>query len=213
MTGLRATVLLCLVLVAVVVGMFVYSVTRTPTLSDRELQERGVYVFDEPREIAGIDLTTHRGEPFTEDDFRGQWSFLFFGFTNCPDICPTTMAQMAQARRRLEEEHPEAAGDFRGMMVTVDPERDDAQTLARYVNAFSPTFVGVRGEKVKTAQLTTQVNAVFAKVPSDEGGYQVDHSANIVIVNPRGHYHGFARTPHDADTIASAFLTLRERWR
>ena len=213
MTALRATVALCLVLIAVVLGMFVYSVTRTPTLSNEELMERGLYVFPEPREIQSIELTDHTGEPFTLEDLRGQWSFVFFGFTNCPDVCPTSMSVLAQAHRQLEEEYPEAADDFQGVLVTVDPDRDDQQALARYVQAFSPAFVGVRGDKVATAQLTTQVNVVFAKVPADEGGYQVDHSANIVIVNPRAHYHGFVRMPHEADTIVAAYLSLQERWR
>jgi protein SCO1/2 len=75
------------------------------------------------------------------------------------------------------------------------------------------TFIGVRGDKAATAELTTQVNVVFAKVPADDGGYQVDHSANFVIVNPRGHYHGFVKMPHQADNIVAAFVSLRERWR
>jgi protein SCO1/2 len=212
-TPLRVTIALCLVFIAVVLGMFVYSVTRTPALSDQELLERGVYVLPEPREIAPIELSTHTGAPFTLDDLRGRWSFVFFGFTNCPDVCPTSMAVLAQARRRLGQEQPDAVDDFQGILVTVDPDRDDQETLARYVQAFSPAFVGVRGDKVATAQLTTQVNVVFAKVPADGGGYQVDHSANIVIVNPRGHYHGFARMPHEADTIVAAFTSLRDRWR
>lgn len=213
MTPLRVTVGLCLAFIAVVLGLFVYSATRTPVLSNEQLAERGVFVFPKPREIAPFELTAHTGEPFTLDDLQGRWSFLFFGFTNCPDICPTTMSVLGQARRRLEEEQPAAAPEFQGILVTVDPERDDRETLARYVHAFAPSFVGVRGDLAATAAFTTQVNVAFVKVPADDGGYQVDHSANIVIVNPRGHYHGFIRMPHDADTIVAAFTSLRERWR
>lgn len=213
MTALRLTVGLCLVFVAVVLGMFVYSVTRTPVLSNEELAAKGIFLFPEPREIAPFELATHTGEPFTLEDLRGHWSFLFFGFTNCPDVCPTSMAVLAEARRRIEETAPEALDEFQGILVSVDPERDDQQTLARYVHAFSPSFIGVRGDKAATAGLATQVNVVFAKVPADDGGYQVDHSANIVIVNPRGHYHGFAKMPHQADTITAAFTSLRDRWR
>lgn len=212
MTPLRITVALCLAFVAVVLGMFVYSVTRPAGLTDEQLRERGVIVFPNPREIRPFQLTTHTGEPFTLEDLQGQWSFLFFGFTNCPDVCPTSMAALARARRELAEEHPEAVSGFQGILVSVDPERDDQQTLAQYVQAFSPTFIGVRGERAATAELATQVNVVFAQVPADDGGYQVDHSGNIVIVNPRGHYHAVARMPHEADTIVATFLTLQERW-
>lgn len=213
MTPLRLTVVLCLVFVAIVLGMFVYSVTRTPALSDEQLRERGVYVWPTPREIEPFRLTTHTGEPFTLEDLQGDWSFIFFGFTHCPDACPTAMAALAQARRQLAEEHPQAVDDFQGILVTVDPARDDAETLARYVQAFSPTFIGARGDRAATAELATQVNVVFARMPADDGDYTVDHSANIVIVNPRGHYHGFAKAPLEVDSIVSAFLSLRERWR
>lgn len=210
MTPLRLTIVLCLVFVAVVLGMFVYSVTRTPTLSEEELREQGVYLLPRPREIAPFELTTHTGEPFTVEDLKGQWSFIFFGFTNCPDICPTSMASLAQARRQLEAEYPELVDDFQGIMVSVDPERDDRETLANYVESFSPSFIGVRGDRADVAELATQLNVAFAKVPADDG-YQVDHTGNIVIVNSRGHYTGFAKLPHQADTIVSAFRSLEER--
>ncbi len=212
MTPLRLTVALSLAFVAVVLGLFVYSVTRTPTLSDQQLRERGVIVLPTPRELAPFELTTHTGGSFTLEDLQGSWSFVFFGFTSCPDVCPTTLSVLAQAQRTLEAESPELVDDFQVVMVTVDPERDDQEALARYVQAFSPEFVGVRGERRDIAELATQVNVAFAKVPADDGDYQVDHTANIVIINPRGHYHGFARLPHRADTLVSAFRSLVERF-
>jgi len=209
-TGLQKTVALCLGFVAVVVGLFVYSVTRTPVLSAEQLREQGVFILPRPREIAAIELGTHAGEPFTLEDLQGHWTFAFFGFTNCPDVCPTTMAVLGQARRMLGEDEA-----FQGVLVTVDPERDDAETLAAYVTAFSPDFIGVRGSREAIAGFAEQVNVAFAKVPVlDENGepradaYQVDHSANIVIINPRGHYHGFIKYPQQADTIVAAFRSL-----
>jgi protein SCO1/2 len=211
-TPVRVTVALCLAFVAVVLGMLLYSVLRTPVLSDEQLREVGVFILPRPREIADIHLTTADGEPFTVDDLQGQWSFVFFGFTNCPDICPTSMSVLAQAERRLMEEDPEAAADFQGMLVTVDPERDDLETLERYVRAFSPRFIGVGGERDDIAAFATQVNVAFARMPGNGDDYQVDHTANIVIVNPRGHYHGFAKMPHQADTIVAAFRSLAARF-
>ncbi|MEZ5558572.1 MAG: SCO family protein [Pseudomonadales bacterium] len=208
MTAVQRTVALCVGFAAVVVGMFVYSVTRTPTLTNDQLREKGVFVLPTPRELAPFELTTADGEPFDLSSLEGHWSFVFFGFTNCPDVCPTTMAVLAQAEKRLREEDPELAGQFQGILVSVDPERDDAATLGQYVHAFSPRFIGVRGDLAATAGFATQVNVAFAKVPSDDGGYQVDHTANIVIINPRGHYHAFAKMPHQADTIVAAFRSL-----
>lgn len=212
MTPVRLTVALALGFVAIVVGMFVYSVTRTPVLTDEQLRSRGVFVLPQPRDIAPFELTTHTGAPFTREDLEDQWSFIFFGFTNCPDICPTSMSVLAQARRQIAETTPGALKDFQGILVSVDPERDTREALAQYVQAFSPSFLGVRGERAATAQFTTQLNVAFAQVPDGEGGYTVDHTANIVIVNPRGHYVGFAKMPHEVDTIVDTFRTLRERW-
>ena len=210
MTGLQKTVALCLGFVAVVVGLFVYSVTRTPVLSEEQLREQGVFILPRPREIAPIELETHTGAPFTLEDLTGHWTFAFFGFTHCPDVCPTTLAVMGEARRML------GSGDtFQGILVSVDPERDDAETLAAYTTAFSPDFVGVRGSREAVAAFAEQVNVAFAKVPvtnengqPDPDNYQVDHTANIVIINPRGHYHGFIKYPQQADTIVAAYQSL-----
>jgi len=206
-SSVRLTVGLCLMFIAVVVGLFVYSVTRTPVLSEEQLLQQGVFILPRPREITPFELTAHTGAPFTLEDLQGRWSFLFFGFTNCPDVCPTALSVLAQAEQKLREIDPEAAERFRAVLVSVDPERDDLATLAAYVGAFSPRFTGVRGTREQIAQLGIQLNVAFAKVP-DGASYQVDHTANIVIVNPRGHYHGFIKMPHQADNIVAAFQTL-----
>ena len=209
MTGLQKTVGLCLGFIAVVVGLFVYSVVRTPVLSEEQLREQGVFVLPRPREISPIELMTHKGEPFTLENLQGHWTFAFFGFTNCPDICPTSMAVMGQARSALGDDA------FQGLLVTVDPERDTAEALAAYATTFAPDFLGVTGELEALAAFGEQVNVAFAKVPvlnedgsADPTSYQVDHSANIVIINPRGHYHGFIKYPQQADTITAAFQSL-----
>jgi protein SCO1 len=211
MTPVGRTVALTLAFVAVVLGMLFYTKMRPQILTDEQLRGVGVYVLPSPRAINPVDLETHTGAPFTVEDLQGHWSFIFFGFTNCPDICPASLSVMAQAERRLREESPQLADRFQGVLVTVDPDRDDRETLATYVGAFSQDFVGVRGDRVATAEFATQLNATFAMVPGEPGGYQVDHTANIVIVNPRGHYHGFARTPHSVDNIVQAFLSLSQR--
>lgn len=205
MKPVTVTVVGCLALVAVVLGVFVYSVTRTQTLSDAELRQLGVFILPEPREIGAFALTTAQGQAFDLDNLRGRWSFVFFGFTHCPDICPTTLAVMAEAERQLG-----AVGGYQGLMVSVDPERDQGPALAEYVSAFSPTFTGVTGPRAQIAEFARRVNVAFIKVPAADGGYSVDHSGQIVIVNPRGQYHGFIKMPHAAETIAQTFRALYE---
>ena len=208
MTGLQKTVSLCLMFVFVVLGMLFYNVTRTPQLSVEQLLERGVFVLPRPREIAPFSLIAHSGEPFGRTDLEGSWSFLFFGFTHCPDICPTALSVLAQAERRLGQESPELLGGFQGVLVTVDPERDDIETLGKYVGAFSPNFTGVTGKVGDLRQFALQLNVAFDKLPGEADSYQVEHSANIVIVNPMGHYHGFIKMPHQVDNLVLAYRSL-----
>lgn len=215
MTPLRTTIALCLGFIAVVVGLFVYSVVRTPVLSVEQLRDMGVFILPRPREIAPFRLTAHSGSAFDLDSLKDRWSFLFFGFTNCPDVCPTSLAVMAQAQRQLTAIDPVTAAAFQGVLVSVDPERDDAQRLASYVGAFSENFLGAGGELRAVAAFAEQLNVAFAKVPvfdetgvADGSRYQVEHTANIVIVNPAGHYHGFIKYPQQADTIVATFQSL-----
>jgi len=208
MTPVTRTVSLCVVFVAIVLAMLYHSVTRVPVLTEDQLRQMGVFILPRPREIAPFELTTHAGLPFNVESLEGHWSFIFFGFTNCPDICPTSMSVMGVAEREITADGTDADAPFQGILVTVDPERDDAETLGRYVEAFSPRFLGVRGDRAATAGLATQLNVAFAQVPDGAGGYQVDHTANIVIINPRGHYHGFIRMPHKAETLVAAYRSL-----
>lgn len=211
MSGIGRTVSLCLVFIGLVIAMFVYSTVRTPQLSDEELRERGVFILPTPRDIAPFRLTDHTGEAFSNDAFLGQWTFIFFGFTHCPDICPTSMAVMGQVDREIAES-PVAGTPFAGVLVSVDPERDTLDKLGPYATAFSPRFLGVTGAREALVELTQQVNVAFAKIPDGEGGYTIDHTGHLVVMNPNGHFHGFIKLPHKAETIRLAYQSLAARF-
>lgn len=134
---------------------------------------------------------------------------LFFGFTHCPDICPTTMSFLADLHRQLESTE---AADTRVVMVTVDPARDTPEVLASYVPYFHPDFVGVTGEFMEIMGFARTFNAPFRKVTAEDGSYQVDHSANVVLINPRGDYHGFFRAPLDLAKMKVTFRSARYLW-
>ena len=135
------------------------------------------------------------------------------------------MSVLGKVDRQLQASDPELAEQFQGILVSVDPERDSIENLARYATAFSPRFLGVTGPREDLVGLTTQVNVAFAKVPLAEprtpgsasadvaaDAYTVDHTGNIVIINPRGHYHGFIKLPHDSETIRLTFQTLASQF-
>jgi protein SCO1/2 len=207
--NVRNTVLLCVAFIALVTGAFVANFLREPVLSDAELREQGTFVLPEPRPLAPKGLLDTNGQPFDVSDLEDRWTFVFFGYTSCPDVCPIAMSALAQVERKLAEEGDEdLAATFSGLLVSVDPDRDDQATLARYVTAFSPRFSGVRGDLESLADFASQVNAAFMKVPGQGDDYLVDHTGNIVVINPAGEYHAFIRMPHEAEKILLAYRSL-----
>lgn len=133
----------------------------------------------------GFDLTDHTGRRRTLADFRGKVVMVFFGYTSCPDACPLALAEMAEAVRRLGPDGERVQGLF----VTVDPARDTAEVLSKYVPAFHPAFVGLRGTPEETARMANEWKVYFqANKPegADDGRYLVDHTSAIFVVDTRG---------------------------
>lgn len=133
--------------------------------------------------VADFTLTAHTGERVRLSDWRGRWVALYFGYTFCPDVCPTTLAQLAQARRQLGAE----AEKVQVIMVTVDPERDTPERLAAYVRAFDPTFVGLTGAPAEIAAAASPLGVYFARQEvGGASGYLVDHTASVLLLDPQG---------------------------
>jgi protein SCO1/2 len=128
-------------------------------------------------------LTGHDGKPRTLADFRGKVVVLFFGYTHCPDVCPATLAELAEAMRRLGDD----AARVQVVFVTVDPERDTPALLAQYVPAFNPTFLGLSGDTDATARMAKEFRVFYEKrAGSAPDAYTVDHSAGTYIYDPQG---------------------------
>ena len=131
----------------------------------------------------GFDLTDHRGKRRTLEDFRGKVVLLFFGYTGCPDMCPTTLALLAGTMQELGAD----AGNVQGLFVTVDPKRDTPQLLAQYVPAFYPTFLGLYGDAAATERTVREFKGYFhTNAPNEHGSYIVDHSAQVYVLDPAG---------------------------
>lgn len=133
--------------------------------------------------FAGADfkLTDHNGRPRTLRDFRGKVVVLFFGYMHCPDVCPTTMADLAQVMGKLGHD----SDRVQVLFVTVDPERDTPELLAQYVPAFHPSFMGLYGDAQSTAEVARAFNVMYQKQPTT-AGYNVDHSAGTFLIDPSG---------------------------
>lgn len=207
--NIRLTVLLVLAFILVVVAGFVYRVQQPRIISPAEMKANGLYVLPAPRDFGEVKLVDHHGEPFTGERFEGKWTLVFFGFTHCPDICPTTMAFLDDLMQTLEGTEVE---DTRVVMVTVDPARDTVEQLSSYVPFFNPDFIGVTGEFLDVHRFATALNTPFRKVPGEGDNYQVDHSSNVVLVNPKGDYHGFFKPPLDKAKMKLTLRSARAMW-
>jgi protein SCO1/2 len=125
---------------------------------------------------------------------------VFFGFTTCPDICPTTLATLAQLTRQLTDLPAEQRPGV--LLISVDPERDDAARLKAYVKFFDPSFIGATGDLRATEAAAAAFNVPFAKVSLPEGGYTLDHGSGVFIVGPSGAIVAYLSGPHDAAVMA-----------
>ena len=140
-------------------------------------------------------LTDHNGKPRTLADYRGKAVVVFFGYTQCPDFCPTTLSELAEAMKRLGPD----ADRVQVLFVTVDPERDTPELLSKYVPAFDPRFVGLYGDADTTARTAKEFKILYQKQPGQTPGtYTVDHSAGTFIFDPNGKlrvYVGYGQGP------------------
>lgn len=152
-----------------------------------------------------LQLTDHTGTPRTLADFKGKAVVLFFGYTNCPDVCPTTMVKLASAMEKLGKD----AERVQVLMVTLDPKRDTQEVLSKYVPAFHPSFLGLTGneQQVDAAAKEFKVIRMLQK-PNEDGFYTVDHSGQTYAFDPQGRLRLFFRDAQPAEDIVQDIKTL-----
>lgn len=153
-------------------------------------------VLDPARIIGVPELTKDDGSPFVMQDLKNHWSIIFFGYTNCPDVCPTTMSVLASAKKQAKE-FPVV------YFVTIDPQRDKVEMLGEYVDYFDPEFIGISGSEKMIEALTLQTSVVYMKVfqSKDEEEYLMDHSASLLLIDPAGRLRAFLKAPHSPQSI------------
>jgi protein SCO1/2 len=201
--GIRRTIIIIVCFIVLVIFGFIWRMNQPVIMSVQDLRINGAIVLNTPRKFSDFDLIDHRGDAFTLERLKGQWSMIFFGFTNCPDVCPTTLATLNETYSKLKDSEKE---NLQVIMVSLDPERDTVDKLDQYMPYFNAEFVGVTGNKHFIKRFTTEINIAYNQVPLGGDDYTVDHSSQIVLVNPNGHYHGFFKSPHSA-------IMLRKTWR
>lgn len=167
------------------------------------------FLWPQPKVLPDFTLTDQHGEPFGVDRLKGRWSFLFFGYTNCPDVCPTTLSMLATIDRELTAEGAPSS-PVQVVFVSVDPERDTPERLGQYVTYFDPDFLGVTGAISNLEALTRQIGIFVSRdAPDERGHYLVSHGSAVLLIDPAGRFVGVYQAPHDPDRIVDSFRRIR----
>ena len=169
---------------------------------------------DSPRGIAGTVLSSaiggpfrmidQNGKPFTEADLKGKWHLIFFGYTHCPDVCPTTLNELSLALDRLGAKRDQVGI----VMITVDPERDTQETLKSYIASFDAPITALSGTPEQVVEAEKAYRVYSAKRPTEGGNYDMDHSAVIYVMDPQGRFTATFTPDTGADAVAERMQKL-----
>jgi len=168
--------------------------------------ETAATLLQSPRPLGTVVLLDQDGREFPIDRLQGHWSLVFFGFTQCPDVCPTTLVTMGQVADALRE-LPEAARP-RMVFVSIDPERDSPAIMRTYVGHFNADILGLTGDLDQVASLADQLGVAYQKVPYEQGTYTMDHSAALFLLNPRVEFNAVFSAPHSVEGIAGDYQKI-----
>lgn len=210
-TRLRLTMAALSLFMLVLLAGFVHRMMTPAIFSKAKMETYGGVFFDKPRIFRDPVLVDQDKKQVSKQFFQGKWTLVFFGFTYCPDICPTTLGILNKFYSELQN-----SGDaelVQVVMVSVDPARDTPEKLREYTAYFNPVFVGVTGDHMELIKFAGDLNSGFTKVPLEGGEYLMEHSGNIVVINPRGDYHGFFKPPFDPLRLRLAFSSVREQYK
>jgi protein SCO1/2 len=174
------------------------------SLNSPVVLDSGTWLPD-ARALEPFELTDQHGRPFDNASLRGHPSLMFFGFTHCPDVCPTTLAMLAAMLRAAP------VPGLQLVFVTVDPERDTPPLIASYLRAFSPDFIGVTGAAPALQPLNHSLSVAAQRVTLADGSYTMDHSANIYLLDRQGRFVAVFTPPFKAARIAADLRKLRSR--
>jgi protein SCO1 len=202
-----ATVVL---IVGAMISIALQLVNRLPSSALPE--ELAGVVLPEPRQLAPFTLTDHNGQPFDLTRLQGRWTFFFFGYTHCPDICPTALGELAEVFENLQQDK-KILSNSQAVFVTVDPERDGLKSLKDYVPYFNSEFIGVTGTVEQINKFAKQLGAVYMVSPErdEQGGYQVSHTSAFFLINPKAEFYAlFQSELTNPEKTTKSYLKIRQ---
>lgn len=203
--GVRATVVVLVAIVALSFGLFVSQYMFRPHTVDMTAFH-GTWL-DKPREVSQFDLQGTKGA-FTNASLEHHWTMMFFGFTTCPSICPTTMAELSKMIQLLQAQNVSPLPQV--VLVSLDPKQDTLEKIKQYVTAFNPEFIGARSDNEAVVQsFAKEMGVAYARVnlPDNQSGqhYNIEHTGTVMLFNPQGKLTGFFTMPHHAESLVKDY--------
>lgn len=209
MTRTQKTVFILVAIVALIMGLTVQRVLLNKGSGDQTAMiDAGIILLPKSRTLPELNMTNQDGAPVAVDELKGQWTLLFFGYTFCPDICPTTLAQIRQVRSELSAQD---AARLQVVLVSVDPNRDTPQRLKEYLGFFDKQYVGLTAPVADIQKLANAVSVPFIPADTSKPNYTVDHSGNLALLGPDGTQRGFIRAPLNGQKLVGQLPELLGR--
>lgn len=199
MTSTQKTVSILLACVALVIGLTVSKVlNRGGESNQAEQLDAGLVMLQQSRQLPPVELLDQHGAPRQLDRLTGKWSLVFFGYTFCPDICPTTLADL----RLIKNQLPEASRErVQIVLISVDPQRDTPEQLKQYLGYFDPQFIGLTGTPEAIQVSANALGVPYVPGDTSKPDYTVDHGGNLALIGPDGVQRGFIRAPLRNDKL------------
>ena len=200
------TKIIVICLLAVATGLGIYLGDRVGDTPGPRIEG---LLWPDPISIEPFAVLDQHGNPFTEGGLRGKWSLLFFGYTHCPDVCPLTLSVIKQAYEQLAQSGK--ADDVQVLFATVDPERDTPEKISGYLAYFNPDFIGLSGTAEQIQNLARRIGVVYMRGGTEDtaGGYLVDHTAAVFLIDPTGRLLSIYSPPHAGDAMLARLADIR----
>lgn len=204
-TYIKKTIMIIIIVSASVAG---FIASNNFFNKPKEVNYNSLLTYPQAKAFSGFKLTNQHNETITIDDFSNKWTLLFFGFTSCPDVCPTTLAELQKIYKLLKNTIPNNMPQF--LFVSVDPDRDTSEVLKNYIDFFNPEFLAASSDAANIIALTSQIGVAYSveEHENTQTYYNVDHTAAIFVVNPDKKLYGIFPTPHNQDEITADLLQL-----
>ena len=209
--NIKISLFLIVLFMTAVQFLFINKLTTPRYLSAPELLVNGFYVFPESKAFSDFALMTANNKTINQDDLKGKWTLMYFGFTRCPDECPVAMSLIRNLYTTLEKKEFDLS-DKQTILVTIDPENDSPEIVDKYAKAFNQDFIGARGNRPMLLSLATQLNVMVIEPPVNHQHHSIDHlekhTYNILLIDPQGKFFGFFRPPFDEEKFLLTFQSV-----